>query len=119
MDRFLVIQPSGSLDWCHAESGKYGDVFRKVIGCSCLEQVRTVVPGICIVVDESGKLKTPMQPVNMRASVLYGGFAYGDFIHGPAVVVALRDFCGVLDWDSLDLDEFVRVLHFLGYVPNE
>ncbi len=119
MDRFLVIQPSGSLDWCHAESGKYGDVFRKVIVCSCLEYVRTVIPGICIVVDESGKIKTPMQRVNRRASVLYAGSAYGNFIHGPADVVALRDFGGELVWGALELGEFFRVMQFLGYWPNE
>lgn len=61
-----------------------------MIGCSCVEQVYTRIRGIVILVDESGKVKYPPQKVNPLASKLYAGAPYGDMIHGPAVVFAMR-----------------------------
>ena len=102
MELYLKIDPDGTLSWiplCRkrrfnavyngAEGLDVSDLY-PVIGCSCVEQVYTRIRGVVILVDESGKIKRPPQPVNPLASKLYFGAPYGDMIHGPAVVFAMR-----------------------------
>lgn len=102
MELYLKIDPDGTLSWiplCRkrlfdsvfngAEGLDVSDLY-PVIGCSCVEQVHTRIRGVVILVDESGKIKDPPQPVNPLASKLYAGAPYGDMIHGPAVVFSLR-----------------------------
>ena len=102
MEFYLKIDPDGTLSWiplcrkphydsiyCGAEAISVQDLY-SVIGCSCVEQVHTRIRGVVIMVDESGKIKDPPQPVNPLASKLYLGAPYGDMIHGPAVVFSLR-----------------------------
>ena len=126
-ERYLKIDPDGSLDWIEldrlprhdeiyrgAEAIDLGDLY-PIIGCSCVEQVYTVIPGVVIFVDESGKIKDPMQPLNPYASRLYAGAAHGDFIHGPAVVAALRPTppYGELDVFPLSEDQACDVITVL------
>lgn len=102
MERYLKIDPDGTLSWiplCRkprydsvyngAEAISVADLY-PVIGCSCVEQVYTRIGRVVILVDESGKVKNPPQKVNPLASKLYAGAPYGDMIHGPAVVFAMR-----------------------------
>lgn len=50
-----------------------------------------IIPGIVILIDESGKMKTLPQAHNELASRLYAGYLYGfDNIVGPAIVCAMR-----------------------------
>lgn len=89
---YLLIHPSGEIERislnCTYPSRLHQ--MHELIGCSCIEQVRTLLPGIVIIVDESGKIKTPQQPMNEVASSLYAGYVYGgDYIAGPAIVAAL------------------------------
>ena len=102
MELYLKIDPDGTLSWiplcrkprfnCVYHGEEALDIFDlyPVIGCSCVEQVYTRIRGVVILVDESGKIKWPPQPVNPLASKLYAGAPYGDMIHGPAVVFSLR-----------------------------
>lgn len=100
-ERYLRIDPSGELSWVLIDRVPYKfdpsieglslDQIYAAIGCSCMEQVRTIIPGIVILIDESGKLKSPPQPHNELASRLYAGWHYGlDDIVGPALVCAMR-----------------------------
>lgn len=103
MEMYLKIDPSGELSWielercarhddiyCGAEALSIFDLY-SVIGCSCVEPVRTVLPNIVIMVDESGRIKSPPKPHNELASRLYAGWLLGrDNIVGTAVVFALR-----------------------------
>lgn len=118
MDKYLVIYPSGELRWVELSSGRRRlDQMYKVIGCDCIEVVRTLIPGICIVIDESGKVKTMPQPHNELASRLYYGYKVGvDDIAGPAIVFALRSIepCGELDLFPLDDVELVKLSLYLG-----
>lgn len=123
-DKYLVISTSGDLRWVELSSGpRRLDQMHEVIGCSCVEQVRTVIPGICIVIDESGKIKTPPQPHNELASRLYYGFLVGaDNIVGPAVVCALRPTGPYheLDWFPLDPAELAKLSLYLGVqIPDK
>lgn len=102
MERYLKIDPDGTLSWIplcrkprfncvyHGEEALDVADLYPVIGCSCVEQVYTRIRGIVILVDESGRIKNPPQRVNPLASKLYAGAPYGDMIHGPAVVFAMR-----------------------------
>lgn len=118
MDKYLVIYPSGELRWVELSSGRHRlDQMHDIIGCSCVEQVRTMIPGICIVIDESGKIKMPPQPHNELASRLYYGYKVGMAnIVGPAVVCALRPTGPYqeLDWFPLDPSELAKLSLCLG-----
>ena len=118
VDKYLVIYPSGELRWVALSSNlRRLDQLHELIGCSCVEQVHTVIPGICIVIDESGKLKSPPQLHNELASRLYYGYHIGcDNIVGPAVVMALRPTGPYheLDWFPLDPSELAKLSLCLG-----
>lgn len=102
LEKYLKIDPSGELSWIELERlPRYDEIYNgaealvvrdlyPVIGCSCVEMVRSRIPGVVFMVDESGKIKTPMQPLNPLASKLYAGAPYGDMIYGPVVLFSLR-----------------------------
>ena len=102
IEKYLCIEPSGKIRWIDLErvvryDGPYDgeedilvtDLY-PVIGCDCVEQVRSVLPGVYFFVDESGKCKFPMQRYNALASRFYAGASYCDYIHGPAVFFTLK-----------------------------
>lgn len=102
-EKYMVIHPDGHTVWMETEREKLLDACYKVIGCSCVENVRTVYPDICLIVDESGKIKNPPQAHNGLASTFYAGWAFaGDDIVGPAVVAAIHLVDGEPDWVPLD-----------------
>lgn len=120
--KYLVIYPSGELRWEEFDSDHWFHRLYEVIGCYCVEQVRTVFPGIAILIDESGRVKDHPQEHNEIASRLYAGYLFGmDDIVGPAVVVALRPVAPLmeLDWGPLDPPELARLSLYLGVsVPD-
>lgn len=59
------------------------------LDCDCVEHVRTMIPGIALLVDESGKMKDPQKPLNSKASRLYPGTFYGDPIVGHAIICSI------------------------------
>lgn len=97
---YLRIDPSGDISWIKLDRVPYSltdgegislDQLYAAIGCDCIEHVRTVIPGIVLVIDESGRIKDPPQRHNELASRLYYGWLCGvDNIVGPAVVCAMR-----------------------------
>lgn len=129
VEKHLLISPSGEISWIDLErKPNYGPVYNgdlaldldqihAVIGCSCVEQVRTVLPNIVLIIDESGKLKDPPQPHNELASLLYYGYHVGlDDICGPVIVMRLRRSgpYGEEDWHSLDQADLAKLSLFLG-----
>lgn len=95
--KHLVIYPSGEMKWvdldrkrCYDEiyCGDYAydfDQIHRIIGCDCFEQVCLELRDIVILIDESGKIKNPPQQHNELVSRLYGGYARGVDIVGPAI----------------------------------
>lgn len=97
------------------------DKLHEIIGCSCVEQVRTIVKNVVMIVDESGKIKNPPQEHNALASTLYYGWIAGmDNIVGPAVLAELRPVGPYqeLDWFPLRPINLVR-LSSLGFEIQE
>lgn len=131
-EKYLCIEPSGEMHWIQLErksrdgpvyDGSVGISVRDlypVIDCNCVEQVRTCLRDIVIMVDESGKVKLPPKPHNEVASQLYLGWHFGgDDICGTAVVFALRRTEPYGEWDLFPLsesDEF-RLSTILGPLP--
>lgn len=117
MDKYLVISPSGELRWEEFERDHWFPQLYEVIGCNCVEMVHTIIPGICIIIDESGKIKYPSQPHNELASRLYLGYlqGYGDIV-GPAVVCALRPTGPYHELDLFPLSdaELAKLSLYLG-----
>lgn len=133
MEMYLKIDPSGELSWIELERcARHDDIYQgaesisladlyPIIGCSCVEQVYSVIPCIVFMVDESGKLKDPMQPYNPLGSRLYAGSAHGDFIHGPIVLFSMQRTEPFGEYDLFPLSaaqESVLSL-FLGVVLPE
>lgn len=131
IEKYLVIHPSGRMEWTELERRpRFNDVYNgeealdlkdlyRIIGCDCIEQVQTVIPGIVIVIDESGKIKDPPQKHNELASRLYAGWHYGmDDICGPAVVFALKRTgpLSELDWFPLSPADEAKLSLCLGAV---
>lgn len=112
MERYLVIEPSGELRWIHTEREQLLQTFYAAIGCDCIETVQTLVPDVCMIVDESGKVKTPPQRHNERASQLYAGYinwTQANNIVGPAVLVAVHPVNGEPDLVPLNALELRRL----------
>lgn len=125
-ERLLKIDPSGEISWVSIDRKPYnwtvGDGFSlnqiyAAIDCSCVEQVRTVLPGIVLLVDESGRIKDPPKPHNEIASRLYAGWISGwDDIVGSALICALRPVPPLMehDWCVLNHAELLKLSLFLG-----
>ena len=126
-EKYLRIDPSGAISWINIDRGPYEfdpsieglniDQIYAAIGCSCFEQVRTVIPGIVLLVDESGKMKTPPQRHNELASRFYLGYLRGlDNIAGPAIVAAMRPTPPIGEYHLFPLlpSELLKVELILG-----
>ena len=116
-EQYWVIHPSGELQLETIPRDQMLDRMHEIIGCDCVEQVYTIVPGVCIVIDESGKIKNPPQPFNPRASSLYNGWLCGrDPIVGPAILVELARTgpYDELDWFPLSPRQLFRVMSVIG-----
>lgn len=131
-EKYLRIDPSGDISWVSIDRVPYDwtdgegmslDQIYAAIGCSCIEMVQTVLSGIVILVDESGKIKHPPQRLNEIASNLYEGFLVGlDYISGPAIVCAVRptEPLGELDLFPLNPMELVKLCQYLSVnIPSE
>ena len=120
MERYLVIEPSGELRWIHTEREQLLQTFYAAIGCDCIETVGTVVPNIYMIVDESGKIKTPPQEHNERASRLYAGYmnwSRANNIAGPAILASIGIVNG--EPDIVPLNELaLRRLTALGIITD-
>ena len=125
-EKYLRIDPSCEISWvdidrvpyswCDAEGISLSQVYN-LIGCSCVEQVRTVLPGIVLLVDESGRIKKPPQRHNELASRLYRGWLLGmDNIVGPAIVCSLEptEPLGELDLFPLSSAQLAKLSLCLG-----
>lgn len=126
-EKYLRIDPSSDISWVEIDRVPYEfdpsiegmslDQIYQHIGCSCMEQVRTVIPGVVLLVDESGRVKSPPQRHNEIASRLYYGWLVGmDDIVGPALVCSLRptEPLGELDLFPLNQVELAKLSLCLG-----
>lgn len=128
VEKYLKIDPSGELSWIELERcPRYDEIYQgaesisladlyPIIGCSCCEQVYSVIPGIVFMVDESGKIKDPMQPYNRLGSRLYDGSAFGDYIHGSIVLFSMQrtEPYGEYDLFPLSASDEAKLSLFLG-----
>ena len=118
MEKYLVIEPGGWIREIETEREQLLKTFQAAIGCDCVESVKTMVPDVYMIVDESGKVKTPPQRHNERASRLYRGYMIGnENIAGQAILVAVHLVNGEPDWVPLNALE-LRRLTALGIITN-
>lgn len=76
-ERYLLIEPHGKLRWISVDPLHSYDRFLAELGCSTLENVVTVLPGIWMLVDGEYLLKDPLPPINRCGCRLYRGFMEG------------------------------------------
>lgn len=124
MEKYLVIYPSGIMQWVELERKPcYDDVYngeatlnlddiRKIVGCDWLEQVRTVVPDVVMFVDEVGKVLPEPKAHNELASRLYAGWepVKLDDIRGTAILFGLRPTGPYNELDIFPLEPIQEVL---------
>lgn len=90
-DFYLVIEPSGDMRWERIDHSNLLDRLHQIIGCRCIEQVNSILDGISLIVDDSGKIKSPAKAFNRTASPLYAGYIIGDdSIVGTVVLASVR-----------------------------
>lgn len=116
LEKYLCIYPDGRVQWVAIDRDDLLDDLYRIIGCRCVERVRTTLKDIVIIIDESGKLKDPPKLHNELASRLYAGWLYGDDIVGPAVVMGLRRVPPYWeeDWCQLSFDQLNKLSKVLG-----
>lgn len=112
-EKYMVIDPDGSTRWIELERYEMLDKFHEALGTDSLENVRTAVRDVCLIVDEIGKLRIPPRIHNNVASWLYPGWIMGlDDIAGPAILAAIHLVDGDPDWVPLNDFEWIRVNRF-------
>ena len=94
MEKFLFIPVDGPMQVVEADASNRVSFFCQVeemLECDWLEFVRCGED--FLIVDEVGKFCEPPKAVNKRASCLYPGSDFGDFIHGNVLIGAhgMRD----------------------------
>lgn len=114
-EKYWVLDPDGSACQIEIERINMLDEFYAAIDCDCLENVRTIIPDVCLIVDESGRIKYPAKQHNARASLLYLGYLVGrDDIVGSAILAAIHLVDGESDWVPLSPSELAKVTACIG-----
>lgn len=121
-EQYLVIEPSGEVRWEEIRREALLDRLHEIIDCDCVEQVRTIIPDLVLIVDESGRVKTPPKEHNELCSWLYMGWIVGvDDIVGTAVLATLKPVGPYheLDWFTIT-DRQKAFLLSLGFeIPDK
>ena len=99
-EKYLLLNPDGSMRWITTDRKNMLHNFREAIGCDLIEQV-IVSFGFYMLVDECGKIKNPQQPINWLASRFYPGSLFGDVINGPVIFTSLSLIDGEYEWSPL------------------
>ena len=126
-ERYMVLETTGEIRWIETEREDMIQAFTEAIGCEWLENVRTVIPDVCMIVDEEGKVKAEPQELNARATGLYWGgldpikdktemltrlLMGKDPIVGPVVFAAIHLADGEPDWVPLNELELRRLKEY-------
>ena len=93
-EKYLGIRPDGSMYWIHVpvhdEPGSISRLhlsdFHEFLQTDCVEMVNVPHLGICLYIDELGKLRDPVLPVNRYLAFTYPGFQHGDPIVGSVII---------------------------------
>lgn len=128
-EKHLLFDPSGEISWIPLDRGIifYPDGQRSstlnldqihdCLDCCFFEIVRTVLPELVLVIDDSGAISDPLKPHNELASKLYLGYLIGGFdICGSAFVMAERpsEPYGEPDLEPLNDKDLARLSLYLG-----
>lgn len=114
-EKYWVLDPDGSVRQIEIDRLHMLEEFYAAIDCDCLENVRTIIPDVCLIVDESGRITYPAKQHNERASRLYFGYLIGrDDIVGSAILAAIHLVDGESDWVPLSPFELARVTDLIG-----
>ena len=126
-ERYMVLETTGEIRWIETERESMIKAFTEAIGCEWLENVRTIIPDICMIVDEEGKVKAQPQELNASATYLHWGgldpiknmkevitnlLTGKDFIVGPVVFAAIHLVDGEPDWVPLNELELQRLKEY-------
>lgn len=84
--KYLVVYPSGVCQWVEIPRKELIRKLHDLIGCSCIDCVHSMIPGVVFWVDDLGKMYDLPLPINVLASKLYAGTQYGDPIVGTVVI---------------------------------
>ena len=126
-ERYMVLETTGEIRWIETERESMIKAFTEAIGCERMENVRTIIPDVCMIVDEMGKVKANPQRDNWKATGLYWGGLHPikdkdeilirvilgkDPIVGPVVFAAIHLVDGEPDWVPLNELELQRLKEY-------
>ena len=126
-ERYMVLETTGEIRWIETERENMIKAFTEAIGCERLENVRTIIPDVCMIVDEEGKVKAQPQELNASATCLHWGgldpiknmkeaitnlLRGKDLIVGPVVFAAIHLVNGEPDWVPLNELELQRLKEY-------
>ena len=125
-ERYMVLETTGEIRWIETERESMIKAFTEAIGCEWLENVRTIIPDVCMIVDEMGKVKANPQRDNWKATGLYWGLhmekdglaMFGNIIRGkdgivgPVIFAAIHPVNGEPDWVPLNELELQRLKEY-------
>ena len=121
-ETYFKIDHTGTVSRVQIDRKDMLPEFYRALDCNSLENVRTVLRDVCLIVDECGKLSAPAKPVNEYASCFYMGAISGlDYISGDVIFAAIHLVDGEPDWVPLTMRELVAVSHYLagaGYLEQ-
>ena len=60
-ERYMVLGTDEEIRWIETEHENRIQAFKEAISCEWLENVRTIIPDVCMIVDEMGKVKANPQ----------------------------------------------------------
>ena len=113
-EAYFKIDHTGTVSRVQIDRKDMLPEFYRALDCNSLENVRTVLRDVCLIVDECGKIKAPVKPVNEYASCFYMGAINGlDYICGDVIIAAIHLVDGDPDWVPLTSVELAMVIGYL------
>lgn len=116
-ENYILLHSNGSFETVTLDADKLLNEFYKAIDCDCIETVsvgKIADTNILLIVDESGVLKG--KPVNLLASPLYSGTAYGNPIVGDALLATTGFRAGdpdIVGFNDHQLQDINKCIDFL------
>lgn len=123
-EKYLGIRPDGSMYWIrvpvHDEPGSISRLhlsdFHEFLQTDCVEMVNLPHLCTCLYIDEIGKLRNPVLPVNHYLTFCYPGFQHGDPIVGSVIIGRLKPTPPLGELDGFPFTDRVYKMFYNHFV---
>ncbi len=88
---------------------------KALIGCDSIETVSVIQKGVRLLIDDCGKIHAQPKPVNVRASNLYFGSLFGDYIVGDVLLCQEKECSDGIDLVGFDEKRLQHLRHVVSF----